>query len=496
MSEVVTENDVLKMRERGATALEQLAAIRKIVPDYVKCEGQTDEFPHISASYLERLLSSGKVILYPATEPVIDKARDLVVKKGLWEPQRLVLESLSAVVMFIGGLGSGKTFIGLLWVLLRSLCNNGVPSWALALDNSLSDRHHVDGLIDLLESIRFKPARTVARLKNRQYHYHGRKRMFTIKIGSNTARIICKGVHDSKKLVGDSICAVWYDEAFLMHPNVYRNATSRMRVGVFNQQLLTGTPDNLGWAKDLAQGNEPFVETNPFVVVAPTISNGKLDDPFHLRQLSGMTDREVRAYYFGQFVNLQAGIMYYGYDETTAFEDDGDTMNYDLMVGMDFNVNPMSAVCGSWKRGHLHIFKVLLLPNSNTDEMCREIKALFPGRRINVCPDPSGRGRHSNAPIGVTDISILEAHGFNVLSLGGMSRRDSVTAVNQALQHKRLSFWKPGTKALVSSLEFLTWEQKESEYLNKDHVADALKYLVRFLIPPQRGGVGEIRTYV
>jgi PBSX family phage terminase large subunit len=96
----------------------------------------------------------------------------------------------------------------------------------------------------------------------------------------------------------------------------------------------------------------------------------------------------------------------------------------ELLVGMDFNVNPMSAVVAVRAVDECLVIDALEIDTSNTEEMAAELKRRYPPtknaygvlvpRRIIVCPDPSGKARKTSAPVGQTDFTILERAGFTV----------------------------------------------------------------------------------
>ncbi len=164
-------------------------------------------------------------------------------------------------------------------------------------------------------------------------------------------------------------------------------------------------------------------------------------------------------------------------DET--IEDDGG----ELLVGMDFNVNPMSAVVGIRAVDELLVLAALEIPVSNTEEMAAELKMRYPERHIIVVPDPAGRQRRSSAPIGQTDITILERAGFEVRAPSGPPPVvDRINNVNQMLLEdgKRRLRIHPDAKALITALASLTYKEGTSQP-NKnsgfDHLCDALGYL-------------------
>lgn len=171
------------------------------------------------------------------------------------------------------------------------------------------------------------------------------------------------------------------------------------------------------------------------------------------------------------------------YPEGNVDETIEDDETSELLVGMDFNVNPMSAVVGIRAVDELLILAALEIPVSNTEEMADELKILYPDRHIVVVPDPAGRQRRSSAPIGQTDLTILERAGFEVRAPSGPPPVvDRINNVNQMLLAdgiRRLRIH-PDAKALIAALASLTYKEGTSQPNKKsgfDHITDALGYL-------------------
>lgn len=162
-----------------------------------------------------------------------------------------------------------------------------------------------------------------------------------------------------------------------------------------------------------------------------------------------------------------------------------------VLIGMDFNVNPMSAVVACKAADQLHVFDEIVIPNSNTQEMSEEIRRRFPvGRDVAVYPDPSGNARKTSAPVGQTDFAILREHGFRVIApKGAIPIADRVNEVNalacNAKGERRL-FVHPRCRFLLEGLEGLTYKEGTSvpdKDLGIEHGVDALGYLVHSEFP-------------
>jgi PBSX family phage terminase large subunit len=155
----------------------------------------------------------------------------------------------------------------------------------------------------------------------------------------------------------------------------------------------------------------------------------------------------------------------------------------DLLVGMDFNVNPMSAVIAIRAADECLVIDAIEMQTSNTEEMADELKTRYPNRRITVCPDPAGKQRKSSAPVGQTDFTILQRAGFTVRAPNAAPPVvDRINNTQEMLLHKgsRKLRIHPKAKALITGLGNLVYKEgtSQQEKGKYDHICDALGYLL------------------
>lgn len=158
----------------------------------------------------------------------------------------------------------------------------------------------------------------------------------------------------------------------------------------------------------------------------------------------------------------------------------------ELLVGMDFNVNPMSAVVAQRAVDECLVLAAIEIQTSNTEEMADELNRRYPKRRIVVCPDPSGKQRKTSAPVGQTDFTILQRAGFTVRSPNAAPL--VVDRINnaQAMYHDKKNSRRrvrihPDANALRTALGNLTYKEGTSQPDKKsgfDHMCDAMDYLL------------------
>jgi hypothetical protein len=157
----------------------------------------------------------------------------------------------------------------------------------------------------------------------------------------------------------------------------------------------------------------------------------------------------------------------------------------DLLIGMDFNVHPMSYVVAQAAGDQVQVLASVELPVSNTEEVAQDIQRRYVGRRIIVCPDPSGRARKTSAPVGQTDFTILQRAGFTVAAQPAappiVDRVNNVQANLLAADGRRRVLVDPAAKSLIKALDGLTYKEGTNlpdKTSGLDHITDAFGYLL------------------
>lgn len=163
-----------------------------------------------------------------------------------------------------------------------------------------------------------------------------------------------------------------------------------------------------------------------------------------------------------------------------------------LYIGLDFNVDPMSACIMTRRNDDLYVIDELCIHGSNTNEVVDEINRRYPRSKVFVYPDPSGKARKTSAG-GVTDHTILANAGFIVKAPNRHNPvRDRINSLNARLctsNGERHLFISPMCKYTIDSLEKYCYKEgtqipdKESGY---DHMFDALSYAVDYMFPIKR----------
>jgi len=193
-------------------------------------------------------------------------------------------------------------------------------------------------------------------------------------------------------------------------------------------------------------------------------------------------DQEIHA----KILDDIEGRVYYAFSKALYPEGNVDDSVEDtggeVLIGQDFNVNPMCSVIGVRVVDELHILDALRVPTSNTEELAEEYKRRYEGRKVIVCPDPAGKQRRTSAPLGQTDITILERAGFEVRAPAAAPLVVDRENNSNALFKRGLIRIHPRAKHLIDALSGLQYKEGTSirdknPTLGYDHPCDALDYL-------------------
>ena len=167
-----------------------------------------------------------------------------------------------------------------------------------------------------------------------------------------------------------------------------------------------------------------------------------------------------------------------------------------VSIGMDFNVDPMTATLGHIRGDQYLQFGEIYQNHSDTFTMRDAILDMFKGRDIEIFPDSTGKHESSNAK--ESDLAILRRARFNVHA----HKRppfivDRVNAVNSFIKNRENIKYKINSVKCPKTINDLNKVERLADgRLNKDqekqglkHITDALGYLIEYNWPVQSRSV-------
>ena len=387
----------------------------------------------------------------------------------LTKSQSVIFVSLARFVTVCAGRRFGKTFLAVISLIQAAIKAPNQNVWYVAPTYGAAKEICWTMLINSI------PAEYIAKTN---------ETALTVRL-INGSYIALKGAEKPNNLRGRALDHCVLDEFADMRPETWYEV---IRASLSDRQgtaMFIGTPkgrnhfyDIWAKAKDGADDWESFQYT--------TLDGGNVPVEEIEAARNDLDERTFKQEYCAEFVTY-SGLIYYGFSRELSVldcSDNGGTIH----IGMDFNLDPMSAVMCIRKGEKLYAFDEIVMYGSNTDEMVAEIKDRYPNREIIVYPDPASRQRKTSAG-GRTDLSILQNGGFMVKAKKSHALvRDRINAMNSRLLSSsgdRQLYVSPKCKHTIKSLERQTYKEGTS-IPNKDgfdHMNDAFGYLVEYLFP-------------
>ena len=310
----------------------------------------------------------------------------------------------------------------------------------------------------------------------------------TITIKKTGTKISLKGCENYDGLRGSGLDFLILDEFADIDEKAWTEVLRASVADTKGDVLMCGSPKGYGnWAyrmylkgkEDKEWDSFQFTTLQGGMVTADEIEQAKQD----------IDIRTFRQEFEGTFENY-AGAVYYNFHPVESVVEKQIDWTKPLHIGMDFNVDPMSACVGQIEKDKIYFLDEIIIYSSNTDEMVDEIKNRY-GTKIPIFiyPDPASRQRKTSAG-GRTDLSILQNAGFKVkVKNKHPAIRDRINAVNSKLKDsngQRHIFVSKSCKTIVKGLQRQIYKEntnipdKEDGF---DHMNDAIGYMVDFLKP-------------
>jgi phage terminase large subunit len=305
----------------------------------------------------------------------------------------------------------------------------------------------------------------------------------------NGSVIALKGADNYDSLRGVGLDFLVIDEAADIDSAAWYETLRPMLSDTAGSALFLGTPKGYNWFKDLYDRAKTRSDWITFTFT--TLDGGRVSEEELAQAQQDLDARTFAQEFLATFEQYQ-GLVAYAFGEHN-FKSRPDIQSHTpLIIGMDFNITPMSAAVLLRTQQGLHQIDEIVLNTSTTTEMIEEIRTRYPKNPITVFPDPAGVQRKTSAN-GNTDIKLLEMAGFTVRYHRQHPQvKDRINAAN-SLFHRRDDlttrfYIDPRCKHTVKSLQNYSYKEN-SQIPDKgvyDHAFDALTYAIEFLFPIQK----------
>ena len=406
-------------------------------------------------------------------------------------PQHLYLDPVNGLDTkyraYVGGFGSGKTFVGCLDLLMFFGQHPKTIQGYFGVS--------YPSIRDIFYPTFYEAAEMLGYTIKIKY---GDKEVDVYRNGKWYGKVICRSMDNPNSIIGFKIARALVDEIDTLPKDKANNAwnkiIARMRLtieGVVNSIGVTTTPEGFLfiYSKFAENPTERYS-----MVQASTYENEKyLPDDYIDSLIETYPQELVNAYVDGQFVNLKSGTVFRNYNRKAHKSSEVIQPKEPLRIGMDFNVTNMSAVVYVMRGKEWHA--VDELKNIfDTPAMIEAIKERYSKdvngepvlqHNIRIYPDASG-GSRKTVDASKSDISLLEAAKFIVYANASNPLvKDRVLSTNNAFSKGFLFINDIICPEYAKCMEQLAYDAngEPDKKSNLDHLPDAGTYPIAYELP-------------
>jgi hypothetical protein len=398
---------------------------------------------------------------------------------------------------FVGGFGTGKTWVGCAGTNIHFLQHPKVAQGYFAPTYP----HIRDIYFPTVEEVAFHfGLRVQIREANKEVH--------TFNGGRYIGTTICRSLDKPENIIGFKIGRGHLDEFDLLDPRkaklAWRKVIARLRWqddAVKNGADITTTPEGFKETHRLfveEVSAKPELAKSYGLVQASTYDNeANLPDDYIQSLIDTYPKELIEAYLDGQFVNLTSGTIYRSFNRNTHNSTQTVIGDETLRIGMDFNVSKMAATVyvvrniAPFEGWHaVAEFKDLF----DTPDMIKALNNRFPNNHKIIYPDASGGNRSTNNA-SESDLSLLRQAGFEVrVNTTNPAVKDRIMSVNKQFQDGQLFVNVRECPTVAKCLEQQAYDDngepdKKSGF---DHQNDATGYPIAFEFPIEHNRVRKV----
>lgn len=316
-------------------------------------------------------------------------------------PQMEFLESRNPSTGLVAGLGSGKSYIGTLKVLLFKLRHPSVKA-AYYLPT-----------FPLVRDIAFDKFPALCEELGLDYVLNKSDKELLIK---GYGKVIFRTMSEPETIIGYEVGYSLVDETDILPMDkmtiAYENITARNRTKLPNGEQnivdVVGTPEGYKWYYTNFK-KEPLPGSK--LIVASTYSNlHNLPDDYIDKLSALFPPNRLEAYLNGKFTNLTSGSVYSYFKREIHHTDEEVQEGETLHIGQDFNVGGCCSTVNVIRKGKPMQLEEFV--SHDTQGIIANINSKYPNHDVLIYPDASGNANKTNASS--SDISLLRSAGFSI----------------------------------------------------------------------------------
>lgn len=325
----------------------------------------------------------------------------------------------------------------------------------------------------------------------------------------NDTTIELKGADKADSLRGVGIDFLVLDEFQDMSPDTWTKVLRPTLADTGGDAIFIGTPKAYNYLYEVYKlGQRPEVYKDETgrrrrnhwqswqfpTITSPFIPESEIESARR-----DMDDKSFKQEFMASF-EVMAGRVYYTFDRNIHVTEEAKfNPNLPIWIGMDFNIDPMSAVVFQPQDdGTIWAVDEIVLFSSNTEEVCDEIEKRFWrfSKQITIFPDPAGAQRQHAR--GETDLDIMREKGFKKIKYRRKhppvaDRVNSVNRMLRAADGTVRMLINPKCAHLIASFEQTIYKPGSRDVdktTGTEHSGDAAGYCVEMQFPMRKVEIG------
>lgn len=397
-----------------------------------------------------------------------------------------LLAGIATFIMLYGGSRSGKTFIIVYAIIVRA---------SKKKSRHVILRHRFNAVKTAIWMDTLPKVVSLAFPELKESWFRRNKTDFCWVL-PNGSEIWISGLDDEKrveKILGKEYSTMYFNECSEIVYSSIEIAITRLaeNSGLTPKVYMDmNPPTKRHWSYALfikfldPTSNEPVEDENEYasMVMNPKDNVENLSKGY-LKRLSRLSEEMRARFESGEFQDASDGEAYYAFVRDKHVKETPKAVG-SLLIGMDFNVDPMTAVICQYINGIFYIHDEVFLRNSDTFKMSDAlIKKNYRGL---VIPDSTGKNRKTS---GKSDHQILKDYGFRIPNgVRNPYVSDRVNNVNRLLTEGRIII-NPRCKKLIGDLEKVVWKNNSLDQKSTPeaklltHISDCLGYVCWHIDP-------------
>jgi hypothetical protein len=192
---------------------------------------------------------------------------------------------------------------------------------------------------------------------------------------------VSEGADNKDSLRGVGIDFLVLDECADIEESAWSEVLRPTLSDTKGNALFCGTPKGMNWFHDLYQRGQDTTEAEWSSYQFTTLEGGFVDANEIEQAKRDLDSKTFRQEYQATW-ETYSGIIYYGFDMAQNVANVVEPLDNNIIhIGIDFNLDPMSAVVAYIKDGIVNVYDEIQIWSSNTDELCQEIHRRFQARK-------------------------------------------------------------------------------------------------------------------